>query len=59
MIIMKLEIAEKDVKEVMILRVEERILALRLLEKQKKYPEYAKQIGIIIKMKEKTKNKEK
>lgn len=29
-----------------------RILALKLLEKQKKYPEYAKQIGIEVKMRE-------
>ena len=38
--------------------VRERILALRLLEKQKKNPEIAKQIGIEVKMTEK-KRKEK
>ena len=37
--------------------VRERILALRLLEKQKKHPEHAKQIGIKVKMKEKTEKK--
>lgn len=37
----------------------ERILALRLLEKQKKNPEIAKQIGIEVKMTEKTKRKTK
>lgn len=37
--------------------VRERILALRLLEKQKKNPEIAKQIGVEIKMKEKSENK--
>lgn len=31
----------------------ERILALRLLEKQERDPEYAKRIGIQVKMKEK------
>ena len=33
--------------------VRERILALRLLEKQKKNPEYAKKIGLEVKVKEK------
>ena len=35
----------------------ERILALRLLEKQKKNPEIAKQIGIEVKITEKTEKK--
>lgn len=39
--------------------VRERILALRLLEKQKKNPEIAKQIGIEVKMTEKRKEKPK
>lgn len=39
------------------MRVKERILAIRLLEKQKKQPEYAKQIGIEVKMKAKTEKK--
>lgn len=39
--------------------VRERILALRLLEKQKKNPKIAKQIGIEVKMTEKTKRKTK
>ena len=34
-----------------IMTVRERILALRLLEKQKKNPKLAKQVGINIKMK--------
>ena len=33
--------------------VRERILALRLWEKQKKNPEYAKKIGLEVKVKEK------
>lgn len=37
--------------------VRERILALRLLEKQKKNPEIAKQIGIEVKMTEKNEKK--
>ena len=37
--------------------VRERILALRLLEKQKKHPEHVKQIGIEVKMKEKREKK--
>lgn len=37
--------------------VRERILALRLLEKQKKHPELAKQVGIDIKIVEKAKKK--
>ena len=45
--------------EVVILSARERILALRLLEKQKKNPEIAKQIGIEVKMTEKTKRKTK
>lgn len=43
--------------EVVILSARERILALRLLEKQKKNPEIAKQIGIEVKMTEKRKEK--
>ncbi len=43
--------------EVVILSVRERILALRLLEKQKKNPEIAKQIGIEVKMTEKNEKK--
>ena len=46
-------------KEVVNLSVRERILALRLLEKQKEKPELAKQLGIDIKMVEKTKEKKK
>ena len=42
-------------KEVLILTVRERVLALRLLEKQKKNPELAKQLGINIEMIEKRK----
>jgi len=38
------------------LNVRERILALRLLEKQKKNPEIAKQVGIEVKIIDKTKN---
>lgn len=49
----------KNKPEVVILSVRERILALRLLEKQKKNPEIAKQLGIEIKMTEKTKIKTK
>lgn len=37
--------------------VRERILALRLLEKQKKNPEIAKKIGIEVKMTEKNEKK--
>lgn len=44
-------------KEVGTLSVRERILALRLLEKQKKHPELAKQVGIDIKIVEKAKKK--
>lgn len=36
--------------------VKERILALRLLEKQKKNPELAKKLGINIQIKKKVKN---
>ncbi len=36
--------------------VRERVLALRLLEKQKKNPEVAKQVGIHVQMKEKSKH---
>lgn len=36
--------------------VKERILALRLLEKQKKNPKLAKKLGINIQMKKKVKN---
>lgn len=39
--------------EMVVLTVKERILALRLLEKQKKKPEIAKQVGFKITMKEK------
>ncbi len=39
------------------LNVRERILTLRLLKKQKKNPEIAKQIGIEVKMKEKIEKK--
>ena len=38
------------------MNVRERILALRLLEKQKKNPEIAKQVGIEVKIIDKTKN---
>ena len=37
--------------------VKERILAVRLLEKQKKNPELAKQLGIDIKLVEKSKER--
>lgn len=37
--------------------VRERILTLRLYEKQQKNPELAKQLGIKVKIKEKTKEK--
>ncbi len=40
--------------EVIHLRVRERILALRLLEKQEKNTKLAKQVGIEVKMKEKS-----
>ena len=43
--------------EVVILSARERILALRLLEKQKKNPKIAKQIGIEVKMTEKNEKK--
>ena len=46
-------------KEVVRLNVRERILSLRLLEKQKLKPELAKQLGIDIKMVEKSKEKKK
>lgn len=49
--------AKKQQKEVVDLSVRERILALRLLDKQKEKPELAKQLGIDIKMIEKTKEK--
>lgn len=42
----------------MILSVKERILALRLLEKQNKHPEHAKKIGVKVKMKKNQKKKE-
>lgn len=38
--------------------VKSRLLALKLLEKQKRNPEYAKQIGIEVKVVEKEKEKE-
>jgi len=41
---------KNKIKEVVTLSVRERILALRLLEKQKKNPELAKQLGIDIKI---------
>ena len=47
----------KNKPEVVILSARERILALRLLEKQKKNPRIAKQIGIEVKMTEKQKEK--
>lgn len=50
---MQSRVAKNQNKEAVKLSVKERILALRLFEKQKKYPEQAKQIGIEIKMKEK------
>ena len=50
--------AKKQQKEVVDLSVRERILALRLLNKQKEKPELAKQLGIDIKMIEKTKEKD-
>ena len=46
-------------KEVVNLSVRERILALRLLEKQKEKPELAKQLGIDIIMVKKTEEKKK
>lgn len=56
MIIMQLGIAHiTHVKESIILSVKERILALRLLEKQKKHPNHAKELGIEVKIKEKIK----
>lgn len=39
--------------------VKARLLALKLLEKQKKNPEYAKQIGIEVKVVEKEKEEKK
>ena len=36
----------------------QRILALKLLEKQKKNPDFAKKIGVEVKIKEKVKEKE-
>lgn len=39
--------------------VKARLLALKLLEKQKKNPEYAKQIGIEVKVVEKEKEENK
>ena len=42
-------------QEMMYMTVKERILALRLLEKQKKNPELAKQLGINVYMKKKEK----
>lgn len=50
-------IAEKNNKGVVELSAKARILALKLLEKQKRFPEHAKQIGIEVKMKEKNKKK--
>ena len=47
----------KNKPEVVILSARERILALRLLEKQKKNPKIAKQIGIEVKMTEKNEKK--
>ena len=38
--------------------VKERILALRLLEKQKKHPEHAKELGIEVTIKENIKRSE-
>ena len=48
-------IRKNKTKKVIALSVRERILALRLLEKQKKKPELAKQLGIDIKMVENSK----
>lgn len=42
--------------EIMHMTVKERILALRLLEKQKKNPELAKKLGINVHMKKKVKH---
>ena len=41
------------------MRVKERILALKLLEKQIKNPEFAKQLGVEVKINEKIKKVEK
>lgn len=38
--------------------VRERVLALRLLEKQKKYPEYAERLGVHVEIVEKEECKE-
>ncbi len=46
-------IAGKNNKGVVELSAKGRILALKLLEKQKRFPEHANQIGIEVKMKEK------
>ena len=40
----------KGKKEVNAMRVRERILALRLLEKQEQHPDYAERIGIQVNM---------
>ena len=55
MIIMQSGIAKKQLGGGL-LTVRERVLALRLLEKQKKNPEVAKQVGIHVQMKEKSKH---
>lgn len=56
MMIVQSQIAESR-PEVIHLSAKVRILALRLLEKQKKNPEIAKQIGVEVKMKEKNHKK--
>lgn len=48
---------KKLYKEVLTLTVRERILGLRLLEKQKENPEMARQLGINVKMVEKKKRR--
>lgn len=55
MIIMQSGIAVKSIGGGF-LTVKQRILSLRLLEKQKKNPEIAKQVGIHVQMKEKSKH---
>ena len=49
-----IEIRKRN-EEVLKLTVKERILALRLLEKQKKHPEILKQVGIKVTMVKKAK----
>jgi len=47
-----------DETENYIMNARQRILALRLLEKQKKHPEFMKKLGIEIKLKTNDKEKE-